>query len=301
MNREELLQKYAEPIRVLDHGYVRLVDVMGDDLAIEEAARISYDGGRGRKVSDRRALLRYLFRHRHTSPYEMAEIKIGMKLPIFVARQIIRHRTANVNEMSGRYSELPAEFYVPDNAHLAYQSADNKQGRSKLFPREEAEQLREQMRGEASEAFATYSQFLEADMAKELARINLPLGTYTEWYWKIDLRNLFHFLGLRLDKHAQYEVRVYAEALWTIVQDWCPLAAEAFVDYELEAEAFSRMDLAMLRDIVADWKSIQDDLCVSEHKDPKTHLDWLISEMFERHGLDNKRERQELLAKLGLV
>ncbi len=302
MNREELLQKWGEENKqkILDgQGHVFLIDVMGDDEAVEAAARLSYQKGT-RRTSDTRNLLRYMFRKQHATPFEAAVIKLDMKIPIFVARQLVRHRTQALSELSARYSILPDEWYTPPAEQICFQDDKNKQGRSGAFPLDEANQLRDQMTDEAADAFATYHQFLEAGMARETARMGLPLSTYTRWNTTLSLRNLLHMLGLRLDPHAQWEARQVAEAVWQIVQDWVPLTAEAFVDYQLEAETFSRMDLAMLRDIVADWKSIQDDLCASEHRDPKAHLDCLISEMFERHGVDNMRERKELLDKLGL-
>lgn len=278
MNRDELLEKYAEPIKVLDHGHVRLIDVMGDDYRIEAAARLSYQKGT-RKVSETRGLLRYLMRHKHWTPFEKCVIEIDMKMPIFVARQFVRHRTQSINELSGRYSELPAEFYVPDNDHMAVQSKDNKQGRGLRFSVEEAEQLRGQMEAEGWEAFASYKQFLEADMAKELARMGLPLSTYTQWNTTMNLRNLFNFLSLRLDPHAQYEARVYAEAIWGIVKDWVPLAAEAFEDYDLHAATFSRQEMQVVRAILESRRDV-----LTKHMD-----EWLPP-----------REQDELLKKLGL-
>ena len=299
MNKGELIEKY-EMVKLLDWGHVRLVDVMGDDAAIVQAARCSYGKGT-RPTSEDRGLIRYLTRMRHTSPLEMCEIKLHCKMPIFVARQWIRHRTANVNEISGRYSEMREEFYVPAPAHMAKQSSSNKQGRGEIFPANEAAQLILQMGDEANDTFTSYQQFLEAGMAKELARINLPLSTYTEWYWKIDLHNLLHFLGLRLDPHAQYEIRVFAEAIWAIVQDWCPLAAEAFVDYQLEAKTFSRQEMNMLHSMIAEWKEDMEALAQSENIDVEQSVGERLRLSMDSFGIDNKRERLELLVKLGLA
>ena len=253
---EELLYT---PIYVLDHGFIRVVDYMGDDGAIAQAARVSY--GRGtRRVSDDRGLIRYLMRQRHTSPFEMCEIKLHIKLPIFVARQWIRHRTANVNEYSARYSILDREFYVPDEDVISTQSQVNRQGRGQQLPVSDAVQIQALLRKDGHEAFDHYEELLnenpkgeplDADrigLARELARINLPLSSYTQWYWKIDLHNLLNFLSLRADPHAQYEIRVYAEAiLERIVKTWVPLAYEAFCDYRLYGQTFSAQALSIIR------------------------------------------------------
>ena len=213
-----------QAIPVLDHGFVRVIDYMGDDAAIVQAARVSY--GRGtRRVSEDAGLIRYLMRHRHSTPFEMCEIKYHVKLPIFVARQWIRHRTANVNEYSARYSILDREFYIPAPEHLAAQSAVNRQGRGDVLAGDEAAQVLDLLREDATRCYDHYAEMLNEDatgaprdpsrqgLARELARMNLTLNTYTQWYWKIDLHNLFHFLSLRADAHAQYEIRVYAEAM----------------------------------------------------------------------------------------
>lgn len=253
-NLEPILGK-AFP--VLDHGFVRVVDYMGDDGSIVQAARVSYGTGT-RKVREDRGLIRYLLRHRHTTPFEMCEIKFHIKLPIFVARQWIRHRTANVNEHSARYSVLDQEFYVPDRAQMAIQSAQNRQGRGALISDDVAEVYRETLRNNAETAFTSYQQMIagaEEDtepngLTRELARIGLPVSTYTQWYWKIDLHNLFHFLKLRLDPHAQYEIRVYAETMATIVEQWVPMAYEAFRDYSLHAATLSRMEVVALQSLL---------------------------------------------------
>ena len=235
------------PLPCLDHGFVRLIDYMGDDGAVVQAARVSY--GRGtRRRSDDRGLIRYLVRHRHTTPLEMCELKIHVKLPIFVARQFIRHRTANVNEISARYSILDNEFYLPDPAHLAAQSASNKQGRGEVLGAEQAAEVLGLLRREAERAYGGYEALLgQYGLARELARMNLPVSVYTQWYWKVDLHNLLHFLSLRLDPHAQYEIRVYAEAMAQIVRAWVPLCWEAFEDYRAGAVTLSRQMLTVVR------------------------------------------------------
>jgi thymidylate synthase (FAD) len=239
---------------VLDHGFVRVIDYMGDDAAIVQAARVSY--GRGtRRVSEDAGLIRYLMRHRHSTPFEMCEIKYHVKLPIFVARQWIRHRTANVNEYSARYSILDREFYIPAPEHLAAQSADNRQGRGAVLRGAEAAHVLDLLREDALRTYDHYAEMLNEDgadpgrqgLARELARMNLTLNTYTQWYWKSDLHNLFHFLSLRADAHAQHEIRVYAEAMLATVEAWVPAAFAAFRDYRLGAATFSAGMLAALR------------------------------------------------------
>lgn len=241
---EELLDK---EFKVLNHGFIRLVDYMGGDESIVQAARVSY--GKGTKsVSEDRTLIRYLMRHQHTTPFEMVEFKFHIKLPIFVARQWIRHRTANVNEYSGRYSIMPEEFYVPEETVIKYQSTANKQGRdSEEVPPEIRKRVLEILLQEQRSAFSGYQEMLDYNIARELARINLPLSLYTQWYWKIDLHNLFHFLKLRMDKHAQYEIRVYAEKMAEIVKAVVPMAYEAFEDYVLNSVTFSKNELLLLK------------------------------------------------------
>lgn len=234
-------------IRCLDHGFVRLVDVMGDDSAIVQAARVSYGTGT-KTVHQDRGLIRYLMRHSHTTPFEMVEFKFHVKLPIFVARQWIRHRTANVNEYSGRYSEMSEHCYVPDPSQIRPQSSTNKQGRSNEdLPPDVVDSIRDRLvRGQVS-AYDDYRTNLEAGLARELARINLPVSNYTEWYWKIDLHNLFHFLRLRIDDHAQYEIRVYGEAIAALIRPYVPLAFEAFEDYVLHSMRLSRLEVELLK------------------------------------------------------
>ena len=241
-------------VPVLDHGFVRVIDYMGDDAAIVQAARVSY--GQGTKKSrDDSGLIRYLMRHWHSTPFEMCEIKLHVKLPVFVARQWIRHRTANVNEYSARYSILDREFYVPAPEHLAAQSTVNNQGRGEVLQGEEAARVLETLKDDAGRAYDHYEAMLNQDgqqgLARELARMNLPANVYTQWYWKIDLHNLFHFLRLRADPHAQYEIRVYAEAMCDLVKSWVPAAYSAFEDYRLNSEQFSGPAMACLRRMLA--------------------------------------------------
>ncbi len=256
---EEILYR---PIPVLDHGFVRVIDYMGDDAAVVQAARVSYGKGT-RKVSEDRGLIHYLLRHRHTTPFEMCEIKYHVKLPIFVARQWIRHRTANVNEYSARYSILDREFYLPAPDQLATQSASNRQGRGELLKGAEAARVLDLLREDALGTYAHYEEMLNervdgsridpgrAGLARELARMNLTLGFYTQWYWKIDLHNLLHFLALRADPHAQYEIRVYAEALLDTVRRWVPLVHGAFLEHVLGGIRLSASAWGVVRRMLA--------------------------------------------------
>jgi len=256
---EEILY---EPLPVLDHGFIRVVDYMGDDAAIVQAARVSY--GRGtRKVSEDQGLINYLMRHRHTTPFEMCEIKYHVKLPIFVARQWIRHRTANINEYSARYSILDNEFYLPAAEHLAAQATANRQGRERVLEGAAAQRALELLRRDAERAYAGYAELLNEDassapvdpdrpgLARELARINLSLGFYTQWYWKTDLHNLMHFLSLRADPHAQYEIRAYAEAMLGTLAQWVPMTYAAFLEYRMNAVTISANGLAVIRRLLA--------------------------------------------------
>ncbi len=254
----ELEDILYEPIPVLDHGFIRVVDYMGDDSAIVQAARVSYGKGT-RQISNDRGLIRYLMRHRHTTPFEMCEIKFHVKLPVFVARQWIRHRTANVNEYSARYSILDREFYIPAPEQLAAQSATNRQGRGDVLEGAEAARVLQLLQDDAAQCYAHYEEMLNEDadgnvrdpgrhgLARELARMNLPLNVYTQWYWKIDLHNLLHFLSLRADRHAQYEIRVYAEAMLDVTRRWMPIACEAFEDYVVGGVQLSRTGIAIVR------------------------------------------------------
>ena len=244
---EEILYK---ALPVLDHGFVRVVDYMGDDAAVVQAARVSY--GRGtKKVSEDRGLINYLMRHRHTTPFEMCEIKYHVKLPIFVARQWIRHRTANVNEYSARYSILDREFYIPAPEHLAAQSSQNHQGRGEVLQGAEAQRVLDLLREDAMRSYDSYEAMLSQEgqqgLARELARMNLPANIYTQWYWKVDLHNLLHFLRLRADSHAQYEIRAYADIMCDITRDWVPAAFGAFQDYRMNAVNLSAQAADALR------------------------------------------------------
>ena len=253
---EEIL---FEPLPVLDHGFVRVIDYMGDDAAVVQAARVSY--GRGtRRVSEDRGLIQYLMRHRHTTPFEMCEIKFHVKLPIFVARQWIRHRTANVNEYSARYSVLDNEFYIPAPEHLAAQSVTNRQGRGAVLEGAEAERVLALLRRDAEQAYADYAGLLNegaardesrSGLARELARMNLSLNFYTQWYWKSDLHNFMHFLGLRADPHAQYEIRAYAETMADVLRRWVPLSHDAFAEYQLNGVRLSATALKLVRRLLA--------------------------------------------------
>ncbi|KUF09645.1 FAD-dependent thymidylate synthase [Pseudoponticoccus marisrubri] len=235
---------------VLDHGFVRVVDYMGDDAAICQAARVSY--GRGTKsVSNDEGLIRYLMRHWHSTPFEMCEIKLHVKLPVFVARQWIRHRTANVNEYSARYSILDREFYIPAPDALAAQSQVNNQGRGAALAGDEAARVLRWLTEDSMRAYDHYEEMISTEgqqgLARELARMNLPANVYTQWYWKTDLHNLLHFLRLRADDHAQYEIRVYAEEICRIVADWVPFAYRAFEDYRMGGATLSATALDCLR------------------------------------------------------
>jgi thymidylate synthase (FAD) len=235
---------------VLDHGFVRVIDYMGDDAAIVQAARVSYGAGTKHSRGDE-GLIRYLMRHWHSTPFEMCEVKFHVKLPVFVARQWIRHRTANVNEYSARYSILDREFYIPAPDALAAQSTTNNQGRGAVLEGEEAARVLDILRSDAARAYDHYEQMLSQDdqqgLARELARMNLPANVYTQWYWKCDLHNLFHFLRLRADSHAQYEIRVYAEAICRIVADWVPAAYAAFEDYRMGGATLSARGVECIR------------------------------------------------------
>ncbi len=238
-------------IPCLDHGFIRLVDSMGGDDAIVQAARVSYGKGT-RKVSQDRGLIRYLLRHRHTTPFEMVEFKFHCKMPIFVARQWVRHRTANINEYSLRYSEARDEFYIPDEKHILFQSKLNKQGRSGEVSADLKKKVQDYFREISDRSYAVYSELNEAGIARELARAVLPVNIYTEWYWKNDLHNILHFLSLRMDPHAQYEIRIYAEAMAKIVKQIAPFAYEAFQDYVVGGMRFSSIEQARLTEQLPD-------------------------------------------------
>jgi len=231
-------------IRVLDKGFVKLVDHMGDDASIVQSARVSYGDGT-KTPSEDETLIRYLMRHRHTTPFEMVEFKFHCRMPIFVARQWVRHRTASINEVSGRYSEMPDLFYEPEAAVCTTQSDNNKQGGSKESL-DEADKLAESFSSFQKEAYDHYRNFLQMNMRRELARVNLPISLYTEWYWKIDLHNLLHFLELRISGHAQYEIRVFAEAMAALIKPLVPLTWQAFEDYRLHSCSFSGPEMRAL-------------------------------------------------------
>ena len=234
-----------DAIKCLDKGFVRLVDCMGGDDAIVQAARVSYGKGTS-KVSQDRGLIRYLMRHRHTTPFEMVEFKFHCKMPIFVARQWVRHRTANINEYSLRYSEARDEFYYPDPKNIEFQSALNMQGRMGEVPDDLKQKVKDYFKEISERSFEIYSELNDAGVARELARAILPVNLYTEWYWKNDLHNLLHFIGLRSDSHAQYEIRVFSDAMAESVKAAAPIAWEAYQDYVIEGLRFSKIEQSLL-------------------------------------------------------
>ena len=256
---EEILY---EPIEVLDHGFVRVVDYMGDDSAVVQAARVSYGKGT-KKVTEDAGLIKYLMRHRHSTPFEMCEIKFHVKLPIFVARQWIRHRTANVNEYSARYSILDREFYIPTPENLGAQAVVNRQGRGDVLQGDEAAAVMKLLREDSETVYAHYEEMLNQredgttieegrqGLARELARMNLTLNYYTQWYWKVDLHNLLHFLSLRADPHAQYEIRVYAEAMLDVVKRWVPAVFDAFSEYRLGGTHVSKTGMEVVKRLLS--------------------------------------------------
>lgn len=250
-----------DAIPLLDHGFIRVIDYMGDDSAVVQAARVSYGKGT-KKISEDQGLINYLMRHRHSTPFEMCEIKFHVKLPIFVARQWIRHRTANVNEYSARYSIMDKEFYIPRPEHLAAQSKINHQGRGDVLEGDRAEKILHLLKDDALRAYDHYQHMLNETesgekidenndgLARELARMNLPVNFYTQWYWKVDLHNLMHFLSLRADSHAQYEIRVYAEAMLEILKKWVPATYQAFMDYRVSAAYLSSKGISVVRTLL---------------------------------------------------
>ena len=260
-------QHLYEAKEVLDHGFVRVIDYMGDDAAICQAARVSY--GRGTKsVQNDEGLIRYLMRHWHSTPFEMCEIKLHVKLPVFVVRQWIRHRTANVNEYSARYSILDREFYIPAPEHINAQSVVNNQGRGVALEGEEAARVLEILKADSTRCYDNYEAMISQDgqdgLARELARMNLPANIYTQWYWKVDLHNLFHFLRLRADTHAQYEIRVYADAICAVVADWVPAAYRAFEDYRLGGATLSGKALDCIKRMLAGENVVQENSGMSK-------------------------------------
>ena len=258
----ELEKILYEAIPALDHGFVRVVDYMGDDTSIVQSARVSY--GKGTKqVSTDKGLIKYLMRHWHSTPFEMCEIKYHVKLPIFIARQWIRHRTANVNEYSARYSILDKEFYLPEANHLAAQSKNNRQGRGDILQGEQAKKVLDLLKGDAERTYDNYEKMLNErydgsiidenkdGLARELARMNLTLGTYTQWYWKTDLLNLMNFLRLRADHHAQYEIRAYADVMLDTLKRWVPITYEAFLDYRVGGTEVSSKGKEVLKKLIS--------------------------------------------------
>ena len=258
----ELENILYEAIPVLDHGFIRVIDYMGDDSSIVQAARVSYGKGT-KKVSTDSGLIKYLMRHWHSTPFEMCEIKYHVKLPIFIARQWIRHRTANVNEYSARYSILDKEFYLPEPNHLAAQSKNNRQGRGDILQGEQAKKVLDLLKGDAERTYENYEKMLnerydgsvidenQDGLARELARMNLTLGTYTQWYWKTDLLNLMNFLRLRADHHAQYEIRAYADVMLDTLKRWVPITYEAFLDYRVGGTEVSSKGKKVLKKLIS--------------------------------------------------
>ena len=258
----ELEKILYEALAVLDHGFIRVVDYMGDDTSIVQAARVSYGKGT-KKVSTDSGLIKYLMRHWHSTPFEMCEIKYHVKLPIFIARQWIRHRTANVNEYSARYSILDKEFYLPEPNHLAAQSKNNRQGRGDILQGEQAKKVLDLLKGDAERTYDNYENMLnerydgsvidesQNGLARELARMNLTLGTYTQWYWKTDLLNLMNFLRLRADHHAQYEIRAYADVMLDTLKRWVPITYEAFLDYRVGGTEVSSKGKKVLKKLIS--------------------------------------------------
>ena len=258
----ELENILYEAIPILDHGFIRVIDYMGDDTSIVQAARVSYGKGT-KKVSTDSGLIKYLMRHWHSTPFEMCEIKYHVKLPIFIARQWIRHRTANVNEYSARYSILDKEFYLPEPNHLAAQSKNNRQGRGDILQGEQAKKVLDLLKGDAERTYDNYEKMLnerydgsvieesQNGLARELARMNLTLGTYTQWYWKTDLLNLMNFLRLRADHHAQYEIRAYADVMLDTLKRWVPITYEAFLDYRVGGTEVSSKGKKVLKKLIS--------------------------------------------------
>jgi thymidylate synthase (FAD) len=273
----ELEKVLYEAIPVLDHGFIRVIDYMGDDSSIVQSARVSYGKGT-KKVSTDEGLIKYLMRHRHSTPFEMCEIKYHVKLPIFIARQWIRHRTANVNEYSARYSILDKEFYLPAKEQLAAQSQSNRQGRGDVIQGKQAEEVLNILKDDANRTYDNYEKLLnerfdgtkidenKVGLARELARMNLTLNTYTQWYWKTDLLNLLNFLFLRADNHAQYEIRVYADKMLDTVKRWVPITYQAFMDYRVGAAEISSKGLSVIKSMISGKKVGQEDSGLSKRE-----------------------------------
>ena len=273
----ELEKVLYEAIPVLDHGFIRVIDYMGDDSSIVQSARVSYGKGT-KKVSTDEGLIKYLMRHRHSTPFEMCEIKYHVKLPIFIARQWIRHRTANVNEYSARYSILDKEFYIPAKEQLSAQATNNRQGRGDLITGEQADEVLKILKDDAVRTYDNYEKMLnerfdgtiidekKSGLARELARMNLTLNSYTQWYWKTDLLNLMNFLFLRGDSHAQYEIRVYAEKMLDTVKKWVPITHAAFLDYRVGAANLSSKGLKIVKLMINGNKIIYEDSGLSKRE-----------------------------------
>ena len=286
----ELEKILYEAVPILDHGFVRVIDYMGDDSSIVQAARVSYGKGT-KKVSTDAGLIKYLMRHWHSTPFEMCEIKYHVKLPIFIARQWIRHRTANVNEYSARYSILDKEFYLPSPEHLAAQSQSNRQGRGDILEGEKAKQVLDLLKTDAEQTYNNYEIMLNEKydgsvidqnsigLARELARMNLTLNTYTQWYWKTDLLNLMNFLRLRADHHAQYEIRAYADAMLDTVKKWVPITYEAFMDYRVGGTEVSAKGKEVIKKLIKNEKIDMDSSGLSKRE-------W--NELMEAFDLKNK-------------
>jgi len=285
----ELEKILYEAIPVLDHGFIRVVDYMGDDTSIVQAARVSYGKGT-KKVSTDSGLIKYLMRHWHSTPFEMCEIKYHVKLPIFIARQWIRHRTANVNEYSARYSILDKEFYLPKHEHLATQSKNNRQGRGEVLQGEKAKKVLDILKNDAEITYKNYELMLnekydgstisenESGLARELARMNLTLNTYTQWYWKTDLLNLMNFLRLRVDNHAQYEIRAYAEVMLETLKKWVPITFESFMDYRVGGTEVSSKGKIVIKKLIQGEK-------VSEEHSGLSKREW--NELMEAFDINN--------------
>jgi len=286
----ELEKILYEALPVLDHGFVRVVDYMGDDTSIVQSARVSYGKGT-KKVSTDSGLIKYLMRHRHSTPFEMCEIKYHVKLPIFVARQWIRHRTANVNEYSARYSILDKEFYLPTKENLAAQSKNNRQGRGDLINGKQADDILKILKEDAEKSYNDYETMLnerydgttinenKKGLARELARMNLTLNTYTQWYWKTDLLNLLNFLSLRADDHAQYEIRAYADVMIDSLKRWVPITYEAFMDYRMGGMELSSKGKSVIS------KMIKGESCDFENS-KLSKREW--NELMESFGFNEK-------------
>ncbi len=258
----ELEKILYKPIKLLDHGFIRVIDYMGNDSSIVQAARVSYGSGT-KKVNQDKGLISYLMRHYHNTPFEMCDIKFHIKLPIFIARQWIRHRTASVNEYSARYSILGKDYYIPEEDQMAVQSKTNMQGRGELLSSEQAKKVRDLLIEDAETCYKNYEGMLNEDqdgnaideespkLARELARMNLTMNYYTEWYWKINLHNLLHFVRLRADDHAQYEIRVYAKVMLDIIQKWVPFTYDAFVEHRMNSSNISRKGMIVVKKMLA--------------------------------------------------